>query len=179
MNVITGLFVQSSLETAERDKDDVITLHQAQKETYLNDLHELFREWDQDFDGDLTLAEFSRYLGEAKVVAWLEALDVHVSDPWTLFKLIDVDGRGWINLDSFVEGMIKLKGSAKSIQMHEIMYQTKWLMSRFAETSQIIQLGFERVLAVLEVKETSPEDVASADSFSSASKATDPRIEAV
>merc|ERR1711948_254020 len=52
--------------------------------------------------------------------AYFASLDVDVSNAWQLFKLLDQDGGGAVDLEEFVQGLLHLKGGAKAIQLAEL-----------------------------------------------------------
>lgn len=92
-----------------------------------------FSEWDISDSGVLTLRKFEEHLDDPKVLAWLHKLDIEVCDAWTLFKLLDNRHRGFVTMRRFVDGLLQMKGGAKSIQIHEILYQNRWLLKHVGE----------------------------------------------
>merc|ERR1712080_448889 len=62
---------------------------------------------------------------------WLESLDIDTHDAWTLFKLLDTDDSDSIDIEELVLGCLRLKGPARSMDMARLMYEHRWLMSRF------------------------------------------------
>merc|ERR1712217_585339 len=48
------------------------------------------------------------------------SLEVDVSNAWTLFKLLDQDRQGDIDLEEFVVGLMQLKGYAKAIHVEQL-----------------------------------------------------------
>lgn len=54
------------------------------------------------------------FFEEDEVRAIFESLDLRARDSWTLFKLLDEEGNGDINLREFMEGCLRLRGPAKA-----------------------------------------------------------------
>merc|ERR1712176_168762 len=47
-------------------------------------------------------------------------------------------GGGSVDVTEFVDGCIRLKGQAKSIQMAQLMYHHKWIMDKLVELSETV-----------------------------------------
>merc|ERR1712110_97822 len=89
-------------------------------------------------DGAISLAEFEMHLRDPHMQALLQTFDIENADAWTLFKLLDTDGGGAVDVTEFVDGCIRLKGQAKSIQMAQLMYHHKWIMDKLVELSETV-----------------------------------------
>merc|ERR550537_660010 len=74
MNVVTGVFCENAIATAQMDQEEVISQHLASKKTYANQLYDLFRSIDQHCTGSLTLEDFEYFLANPRVVAYFESL---------------------------------------------------------------------------------------------------------
>lgn len=138
INVIAGLFLQSAIEQAQQDQDHVIQLRLQEKQHYVDKLKTLFNELDSSHDGLVSLPEFEAHLQQEKVQAFFAGLEIENADAWTIFKLLDTDGGGAVDYTEFVEGCIRLKGNAKSIEMAQLMYHHKWIMDKVCEVSQFL-----------------------------------------
>mmetsp|Transcript_15531 Transcript_15531/g.35547 ORF Transcript_15531/g.35547 Transcript_15531/m.35547 type:complete len:892 (-) Transcript_15531:183-2858(-) len=133
LNVVTGLFCQSAIEMAQSDHQDLIATMLQEKQRFVKSLTKLFQEWDTSADGEITLGEFEEHLQDEKMVAFLKALELDIEDSWTLFKLLDQDNGGTVSVDEFVEGCLKLKGHAKSMQVHQMMYESRFAQERIVK----------------------------------------------
>eukprot|EP00928_Gymnodinium_smaydae_P014969 TRINITY_DN15494_c0_g1_i1.p1 TRINITY_DN15494_c0_g1~~TRINITY_DN15494_c0_g1_i1.p1 ORF type:complete len:729 (+),score=142.38 TRINITY_DN15494_c0_g1_i1:55-2241(+) len=136
MNVVTGFFLQSAIEQAQQDQEHLIALRLKAKSTFVTRLRDLFEELDSSHDGNITLQEFQVHVESERMQAILQTLEIDVADAWTLFKLLDADGGGNVDVDEFVEGCIRLKGEAKSIQMAQLMYHHKWIMDKLVDLDE-------------------------------------------
>jgi len=122
LNVVTALFCQRAIESSTNNKQDMIEKHITKMDTYVEALENLFREWDTDGDGALTLQEIEGRLEDPKMKAFLSILEIDCYDAKTLCQLLDSDGEGEIGVNEFVENCMRLRGNAKSIdvaQVHE------------------------------------------------------------
>lgn len=139
MNVVAGLFLQSAIEQAQQDQEHAISLRLAEKQSFIERLEMLFRKLDTSNDGFISLCEFESHLKDEHMQAFLASFGIETADAWTLFKLLDTDGGGSVDYNEFVEGCIRLKGNAKSIQMAQLMYHHKWIMDKVCEIADLVQ----------------------------------------
>merc|ERR1719367_850173 len=72
-----------------------------------------------------------------KIQGFLAALDLETSDARNLFKLLDIGGTSMIDTNEFVSGCLRLKGSARSIDMARLMHDVRWCMSQLSELSAV------------------------------------------
>mmetsp|Transcript_21150 Transcript_21150/g.49136 ORF Transcript_21150/g.49136 Transcript_21150/m.49136 type:complete len:645 (+) Transcript_21150:67-2001(+) len=125
LNIITGIFVDTAIRSAESDKDYVIqeTLHSTKRS--LEELRQLFIIADLDRSGSITLPELEAQLRKKEVGAHLRSIGIEVGQARSLFKLLDLDGSGEITIEEFVCGCMRLKGAAKSLDLATIMYENR------------------------------------------------------
>merc|ERR1712100_429475 len=122
MNVLTGIFVENALKVGELDRDNVIREELRREKSSINSMKGLFREMDDDGSGLITWGQFQTHMDKKDVRNSFSALDIGASDARTLFTLLDVDGTNAIDIDEFVNGLIKVKGDARSIDMITLMH---------------------------------------------------------
>eukprot|EP00929_Paragymnodinium_shiwhaense_P019799 TRINITY_DN13390_c0_g1_i1.p1 TRINITY_DN13390_c0_g1~~TRINITY_DN13390_c0_g1_i1.p1 ORF type:complete len:726 (+),score=132.12 TRINITY_DN13390_c0_g1_i1:69-2180(+) len=107
MNVVTGIFVESALSTAEAER----------KEQLLNQMRQLFIELDEDGSGAITEEEFEEQMKDPRMWGFLKAIDLVPQDAGQLFGMIDVDHSGEIDPDELISGCVRLTGSAKALEL--------------------------------------------------------------
>merc|ERR1712228_451889 len=115
LNVITGVFVESALNTAREDK----------KKLLMYQMRTLLEQADVDRSGTVTWDEFSTQLDNPKLERFLKVVDLDVQEAWDLFHLIDIEGNGEISIDDFANGCVRVTGSAKAIDLVTFMHQWK------------------------------------------------------
>jgi len=130
LNVVTGVFCQSAIESAQHDLEMTIQSHITNKKMHVARIKRLFKEIDSDESGHITIKEFERHLRDESVQAYFESLELDPSDAWTLFKLLDWDASHAIDIDEFVLGCMRLKGAARSADIARLTYEHKWLITR-------------------------------------------------
>jgi len=107
MNIITGNFVQNSIELAAKVKsiDDVF---QAKR---------LFKCLDIDSSGAISTDEIHNHLGSSAVQQFFRSVDVDISEAEALFEILDVSGDGLIDCDEFISGCLRLQGGARAVDL--------------------------------------------------------------
>jgi len=140
LNIVTGIFVNDSIEVAQSDRElRTISLLHRNAET-INRLKEMFREIDEDCSGSISLDEFMSSLSKTEVRLALEALGVDLANAVRLFETLDVDGDRQLEIDEFVMGCSALCVSAKTLDMEMLKSQNKKIMKKVA----LINLQLDR-----------------------------------
>jgi len=138
LNVITGVFCQSAIESAQQDRDLLtinMMVHKAQLKTGIT---KLFNEIDADASGSLNIDEFETYLENEKAQAYFASLEIDTSDAWMLFKLLDTDNEGSVDIEEFVNGCIHLKGAASAIQVAKLESDHEMVFHEFMDLLESI-----------------------------------------
>mmetsp|Transcript_78570 Transcript_78570/g.254018 ORF Transcript_78570/g.254018 Transcript_78570/m.254018 type:complete len:682 (+) Transcript_78570:127-2172(+) len=128
LNVVTGIFVETTLQVATVDRDSVVQEELRVKELYLKAAHEIFLDLDKDGSNELTIEEFKHAVKDKNIIAYFNALELDFTDVMTLFVLLDRDQSGAIPLEEFLRGCMRLKGEAKSLDLAKLQYESEWLM---------------------------------------------------
>jgi len=136
LNVVIGVFCHSAIENAHKDQDSVVNEQIASKQAYISQLEKLFQDVESENQGAITLFDLERKLADRTMTAWFEVLEIEVTDAWTLFKLLDTHERNAIDIGDFVEGCLRLKGSARSLDMARMMYENRWMMNKLVRMSE-------------------------------------------
>eukprot|EP00746_Dinoflagellata_sp_MGD_P154865 gnl/MRDRNA2_/MRDRNA2_85082_c0_seq1.p1 gnl/MRDRNA2_/MRDRNA2_85082_c0~~gnl/MRDRNA2_/MRDRNA2_85082_c0_seq1.p1 ORF type:complete len:657 (-),score=123.71 gnl/MRDRNA2_/MRDRNA2_85082_c0_seq1:18-1988(-) len=145
LNVVTGVFVESALASAQEDKDLVIQEEIAKRDSYVHEVRDLFKEADQDGSGELSWPELEKHLHDPRVQAYFKALELDASEARGLFNLLDTDDTGTVSSDEFVMGCMRLKGQAKSIDVATLMYENKRMASKWNGFMQFVEQSFDRL----------------------------------
>merc|ERR1712150_110102 len=133
LNIVTGIFVDAAMQTALYERDLISDKQSRLEEASAEHLRELFFEMDADDSGVMTLDHFIADLQDEQVSSYLNALKINTEDANQLFRLLDTDNSGEIFIDEFVEGCMKLKGEAKSMDLHVMMCDHRRMLCSFYE----------------------------------------------
>lgn len=131
LNIITGVFVENAVETAKSQRDFIVKKQDKLKQNIATELCNLFTQMDQDGSGTINYGEMEFLLTDPEVRTYFGALGMDTSDMKRLFELIDLENVGEVAVQEFLDGCLKLKGEAKSIDLHQCLLETRKLANKF------------------------------------------------
>jgi len=120
IRIITAIFLKETLQVAASDAEMMVNEQMKAKQHYVKKLSTVFNALDTSGDGRLSEPEFKTIMSHPKVKSWLQILELEVHDAEGLFHLLD-DGDGEITYDEFLQGVMRLKGPAKSMDVVAIL----------------------------------------------------------
>jgi len=125
LNVLTGIFVDAAFQAMTNDRDNIIQTQLEEKHSLINMIRGIFEDSDVDGSGQVTFLEFQKLLDNPDMVAYLEAMGIDSSEAQGLFSLLDDDGSGVVSIEEFITGFLRLKGSAKAVDMVMLLYENR------------------------------------------------------
>jgi len=129
LNILTGVFVESTSAVANFDKELVIQEEMSRNESVVNQIRALFNEIDVDNSGTVTAKELKKNLKDERVKAYFNVLQLDVTEAAGLFELLDRDESGEVSIDEFIMSCMRLKGTARSIDLATMLFENKRLYS--------------------------------------------------
>merc|ERR1712048_253358 len=83
---------------------------------------DIFKEIDSDGLGRITLREFIALMDEDSVKDYFASLELQVHDALCLFDMFEDASQAGVEVDEFVMGCLRLKGTARSSDMIRLMH---------------------------------------------------------
>ncbi|CAE8633233.1 unnamed protein product [Polarella glacialis] len=143
IRVITAIFLQDTLDAAHNDVDMMVQERLRKTQCYVKKLEAVFTRFDTDGGGTLDEEELNAILKDPAVMTYLAVLDLEIHEGTALFRMLD-DGEGQITFDTFIKGILRFKGHARSVDLiamhadcHQIHEELRDLTSALA-AAQII-----------------------------------------
>lgn len=136
LNIVTGVFVNSAMETDQNDKEIIIEEELQRKKEYLEAMGEIFLQMDEDETGKITYDEFVKVLDDEKVVAYFNVMKLDITDAEKVFHMLDVDEADedadpGVDIMEFLDGCYRLQGESRALDMKIMQFEmekiTKWL----------------------------------------------------
>ena len=109
----------------------------------------MFAEIDDSGDGVVNWEEFTALLQDHRVLTWLAALDLDVAHCEGLFELLDT-GDGRISFHEFVQGVQRLKGPAKSVDLVSLGHQLMHIIKKVEGLTDMIDKNVKHLSDRLE-----------------------------
>eukprot|EP00928_Gymnodinium_smaydae_P012246 TRINITY_DN14448_c0_g2_i1.p1 TRINITY_DN14448_c0_g2~~TRINITY_DN14448_c0_g2_i1.p1 ORF type:complete len:616 (+),score=88.54 TRINITY_DN14448_c0_g2_i1:166-1848(+) len=120
LNVITGVFCESAIESCQGDRDLAIHKQIGQKHEYIRRVKELFQHMDNDESNSITLEEFEEHYKDEETAAFFASINIEAAMAWEVFKLLDADELGCIDIEDFVTGCLRLRGGATAFSIAQL-----------------------------------------------------------
>jgi len=133
LNVVTGVFVENAMKIALRDRDLQTQVQLNGRKKIMERLLSVFNEADKNRDGTITWDDFEAHIGDPKVQAFFNHLELGGADAGRLFRLLDRNGNGKVDAEEFVTGCLVLRGGAKTMDVAAVMLEQQIFMEYFAE----------------------------------------------
>jgi len=144
-NVVTSIFIDSAMHTTEHYKDLMVMEEKENRRIYTESIRRMFSEIDSDASGEISLMELETFLNDPESRNFFDALDLKAADAWIMMMLMDKDGSGTVSIDEFCECCVKIKGEAKSFDMHCLHLMTEQIMSVLGQFMDHCDTQFLRV----------------------------------
>eukprot|EP00929_Paragymnodinium_shiwhaense_P016484 TRINITY_DN12487_c0_g1_i1.p1 TRINITY_DN12487_c0_g1~~TRINITY_DN12487_c0_g1_i1.p1 ORF type:complete len:818 (+),score=177.56 TRINITY_DN12487_c0_g1_i1:176-2629(+) len=130
LNVVTAIFVDSAMSSQQHFKELLVQEQTHQKELYLSHLRGVFQQIDEDKSGHISFKELEFCLASPTLNEYMESIGIYPNDARTLFDLLDQDDSDSVSIEEFCNGCLRLKGEAKSFDVHCIKYTTERMLTK-------------------------------------------------
>jgi len=110
LNLVTGVFVEGAQRLIQEEQDAELVRH----------VRKLFNLTDVDSSGEITIDEFESQLEQPKFADFLRNVELQNLEGSSLFQLLDTDRSGQIDVDEFVQGCMRLRGPARSVDLNAL-----------------------------------------------------------
>ncbi|CAE8619967.1 unnamed protein product [Polarella glacialis] len=104
MNILTGIFVDKSMQSGQEEKRKML-------------LQEIQAVFDDGHSSEISWPDFQAQLQNPHLQELFAALDVDEQDAHELFHVLDTTQRGVIEAEDFVNGCLRLDGPAKAVDL--------------------------------------------------------------
>merc|ERR1740121_2042188 len=123
LNVVIGTVVDVTSSVAAKDRDRMVEDEMKALTEYASDIKDFFSQADADCSGMLSWEEFRAHLDDNRVKAYFQTLDLDIRRANMLFKLLDSNDAGEVGIEAFVDGCLRLRGQASSLDLNLVIYQ--------------------------------------------------------
>lgn len=148
MNVVTAVFVESAMASSQHYKDLLVQEKMLMDQTRVRHMKEIFRVIDIDGSGSISMEEMQAFVQnpELDLQSYFEALDINATDTVTLFKLLDHDQSGEVDIDEFCDGCMRLRGMARSFDLHTMRYEEQRHQKRMVKFMQHVMRSMRKLI---------------------------------
>lgn len=139
--VINGVFMHETFNVANSDPALMVIKEKRKKEVHLATMERLFSAADRQGRGALSFSDFRALLADPFVQDWLSSYELSTGDVEKLFYMMD-DGDGKLTAEELLSGVSKLKGAARSLDVHAVKLEVDSIKASLAQ--------FGRQLSIIE-----------------------------
>jgi hypothetical protein len=136
INVVIGTVVTKTEEVARRDRDFMVEYEMKNARDYTALIKEFFEAADADQSGQLSKAEFAEHMKDEQVLAYLSNLDLDPHHAAALFDFLDSSENGEVGIQEFFDGCRRLKGAARSMDVHMALFYLEQVIEKLNKTMQ-------------------------------------------
>jgi len=137
IRVIGGVFINETFKTAAQDDELMVVQKKRAQQKHKDKMLHFMKQADDSGDGIVDREEFHKIMQNSNMRMWLAAQDVDISNVDLLFDLIDTgEGSDGISHAELCDGISRLKGPAKSLDVVSLMYVSWSLMKMLKEFKQ-------------------------------------------
>jgi len=134
LNILTAVFMESAADIQDRDLTVQREIENLDK--FLEDMLNLYSEFQPDHDGTISWEDFQKYLSNEHVEAYLSSHMLETTHARLLFRMLDHDNDGAVSIYEFVIGMLRLKGGAKTYDNRVLLQEIVRLKSSVKDISK-------------------------------------------
>ncbi|CAE7948182.1 SCN8A, partial [Symbiodinium sp. KB8] len=145
LNVVTGVFCQTAIESAQNDHTAVVHSILKNKQAHVEKIRALFNSIGDDQTGIITFAMFEEKINSPAVKAYFEVLGLDVWDAWSFFKLLDLDDGGDVEIEEFLMGCLRLRGTARAIDVGKIIHDQTWLIRTHGKFQTYVEAELKKI----------------------------------
>jgi Ca2+-binding EF-hand superfamily protein len=136
LRLFTGVLVQHAKDALASDREANIA----------QNLRKWFRGLDEDGSGKVNKEEFEAHMADENAHSLWSMLKVDRRDARKLFILLDESGDGEIDIHEFTDGILKLNGWAKNVDMILLMQRVNEIEKSIRTTLELAFLRHKRTM---------------------------------
>jgi hypothetical protein len=127
LNILTGIFVENAMKLAQPDRDALAVERRKQDLSEASELKRLCTSMQVDTDntGTISVDEFRQSLN-SKLKAYFAIMGLDIKDAEMFFEMLSsMSDNQEVAIDDFVIGCMKLKGTATSLDLQSLIFETQ------------------------------------------------------
>lgn len=122
LNLVTAVIVENVLVISQKEQNQTVKRDEQERLESMSKLKTLFEDMDDDGNGELSLDEFHAAMKDENVIKQFNQLEIAQYEAVDLFDLLDTDHNGSISVSEFIEGALRVRGTAKAKHLLAVQY---------------------------------------------------------
>eukprot|EP00747_Dinoflagellata_sp_TGD_P035045 gnl/TRDRNA2_/TRDRNA2_137616_c0_seq2.p1 gnl/TRDRNA2_/TRDRNA2_137616_c0~~gnl/TRDRNA2_/TRDRNA2_137616_c0_seq2.p1 ORF type:complete len:307 (+),score=56.49 gnl/TRDRNA2_/TRDRNA2_137616_c0_seq2:135-1055(+) len=139
VKTITAVFISETQKAAAGDMEILAIKKQKEREKNSVVFKDIFKEFDSSGDGQGTVKwdDFQQLIHDEVIRPLLQKCELDPSDLEQLFQIFD-SGNGTIEVDEFIDGMGRMKGSARSMDVVALLKMTQRNQAKIDKIMRVV-----------------------------------------
>jgi len=141
-NIVTGSFVEGTMEATVTAREEMLQHAQEKKSAMVQLVGDFFTRLDTNNSGTLSFDELESDLEDEALQEYFCVLEMEPSEAKVLFNLLDIRKEGEVSISDFTTGCLKIMGAPKNIDICTCICQgkrTEALLEHVANTLTAMQ----------------------------------------
>merc|ERR1712137_876760 len=125
LNIVTGFFVDGTMQANVNAREEMLKQAQEKKNTMIQLVGEPFTQLDRDQSGKLSYEELDSHLHDEALQEYFCVLEMEPEEAKDFFCLLDIKGEGEVSITDFTNGCLKIMGVPKNLDICTCLYQSR------------------------------------------------------
>eukprot|EP00419_Tripos_fusus_P044429 CAMPEP_0172823288 /NCGR_PEP_ID=MMETSP1075-20121228/17224_1 /TAXON_ID=2916 /ORGANISM="Ceratium fusus, Strain PA161109" /LENGTH=596 /DNA_ID=CAMNT_0013664399 /DNA_START=77 /DNA_END=1864 /DNA_ORIENTATION=- len=123
LNAVTAVFVSSTEEMAGKESETELNKQLLMKEQYVKQVFTLYQDMvgDKTGRGEVPKSVLLDYIDDPRMISFSSSLEIERTDLMQFIEVLSSKGEHGVDLDTFVDGCIRLRGAAKSLDVYDLL----------------------------------------------------------
>jgi len=130
LNVLTGIFCERASQIVRIDRGLVIEEEMGRIQLERRQIKKVFDYANVRKDGQLSKKELDAFLVHPTQAAMLHLLSIDEAEARGIFDIVDTTGKRSVHLNTYVDAILRLRGTAKGCDTTQILLEHKRLLVR-------------------------------------------------
>jgi len=139
LNIVTGFFVDGTMQANVNAREEMLKQAQEKKNTMIQLIGELFIQLDSNDSGTLSYDELEMHLHDEALQDYFCVLEMEPEETKDLFCLLDIRQEGEVSISDFTNGCLKVMGAPKNLDICACLYQSKRMMVLLESIASTLQ----------------------------------------
>jgi len=140
LNILTSVFVERAMRLAQPDTMEQAREQRLKERADADELHRMCLLMDRDHSGTVSVEEFRDHLMEDKMRCCFSVLGLDIGNAQEFFEMLaSMSERNVVDVDTFVEGCMNMRGAGKGITQQKLIMDTRRVLKAQEQNSQKLE----------------------------------------